>query len=98
MKFLIIRFSSIGDIVLTTPVIRCLKKQMVTAEVHYLTKYSFRTLLEANPYIDKFHFLDQDINEILGQLRAEDFDYVIDLHHNLRSLKTKRGLSKKSFS
>ncbi len=38
MKFLIIRFSSIGDIVLTTPVVRCLKQQVAGAEVHYLTK------------------------------------------------------------
>jgi len=39
-KILVIRFSSIGDIVLTTPVIRCLKKQL-NVEVHYLTKTSF---------------------------------------------------------
>ena len=56
MKFLIIRFSSIGgDIaVLMTPVVRCLKRQIATAEVHYLTKnvFSPRSWL-ANPYIDK---------------------------------------------
>ena len=45
MKFLIIRFSSIGDIVLTTPVVRCLKKQVLSAEVHYLTKAAFRPIL-----------------------------------------------------
>jgi ADP-heptose:LPS heptosyltransferase len=98
LKFLIIRFSSIGDIVLTTPVIRCLKKQVVTAEVHYLTKYSFRYLIESNPYIDKCHFLHDDIGEIIDDLKKEDFDYVIDLHHNLRTLKIKRQLGKKSFS
>ena len=98
MKFLIIRFSSIGDIVLTTPVMRCLKKQIATAEVHFLTKYSFRYLVESNPYIDKCHFLHDDIAEIIDDLKIEDFDYVIDLHHNLRSLKVKRQLGKKSFS
>jgi len=95
MKFLIIRFSSIGDIVLTTPVVRCLKKQLVTAEVHYLTKSSFRSIVEANPYIDKVHYWE---DEVIAQLQNEDFDYVIDLHHNLRSLKVKRALGKKSFS
>ena len=86
MKFLVIRFSSIGDIVLTTPVVRCLKKQLVTAEVHYLTKASFRPILEANPYIDKIHCLADDPDGAdLGDLRGEDFDYVIDLHHNLRT-------------
>lgn len=98
MKFLIIRFSSIGDIVLTTPVVRCLKKQVVTAEVHYLTKPAFRSILEANPYIDKIHTLQDDWQAMIHQLQHEDFDYVIDLHHNLRTLKVKRALGKRSFS
>lgn len=98
MKFLIIRFSSIGDIVLTTPVIRCLKKQVLTAEVHYLTRYSFRYLIESNPYIDKCHYLHDELEEIMEDLKMENFDYVIDLHHNLRSLKVKTGLRKEAFS
>ena len=68
MKFLIIRFSSIGDIVLTTPVVRCLKKQVATAKVHFLTKYSFRSLVESNPYIDKLHFLQNDFYELAREL------------------------------
>lgn len=98
MKFLIIRFSSIGDIVLTTPVVRCLKKQVLTAEVHYLTKKAFRPILAANPYIDKIHVLDDDLGAVVGTLRREDFDYVIDLHHNVRTLKVKRALGKKAFA
>jgi len=98
MKFLIIRFSSIGDIVLTTPVVRCLKQQIATAEVHFLTKSAFRPVLAANPYIDKLHFLQDDEEAMMADLKKEDFDYVIDLHHNLRTLKVKRALGKKSFS
>jgi ADP-heptose:LPS heptosyltransferase len=98
MKFLIIRFSSIGDIVLTTPVVRCLKKQLVTAQVHYLTKAVFRPILAANPYVDKVHTLDRDFDQLMVDLRKEDFDYVIDLHHNLRTLRVKRGLKKQAFS
>ena len=98
MKFLVIRFSSIGDIVLTTPVVRCLKKQVLTAEVHYLTKAAFRPLLAANPYVDKIHCLEGDLDGLIAALKSEDFDYVIDLHHNLRTLKVKRGLGKKAFS
>ena len=45
MKVLVIRFSSIGDIVLTTPVIRCLKKQVGGIELHYLTKKTFAPVL-----------------------------------------------------
>lgn len=98
MKFLIIRFSSIGDIVLTTPVVRCLKKQILTAEVHYLTKQGFRSVVENNPYIDKVHYLQDNLDELVRSLQQEDFDYVIDLHHNLRTWKVKRALGKKAFS
>ncbi|GAC1451150.1 MAG: glycosyltransferase family 9 protein [Chitinophagaceae bacterium] len=98
MKFLIIRFSSIGDMVLTTPVVRCLKKQVLTAEVHYLTKKTFAKIVEANPYIDKIHYLDHDLAATINLLQQEDFDYVIDLHHNLRTASVKRALQKKGFS
>jgi len=98
MKVLIIRFSSIGDIVLTTPVVRCLKKQLPEVEVHYLTKSSFRAVLEANPYIDKLHYLNDDLQVVINELAAENFDYVIDLHHNLRTMRVKKGLKKVSFS
>src|SRR5271170_4712056 len=98
MKFLVIRFSSIGDIVLTTPVVRCLKKQVATAEVHYLTKAAFRPILAANPYIDRLHCLQNDLDGRIDTLHEEDFDYIIDLHHNLRTLKVKRGLKKQAFS
>ena len=60
MKFLIIRFSSIGDIVLTTPVVRCLKTQLPFSEIHYLVKPKFKTVMEPNPYIDKIHVLQDD--------------------------------------
>ena len=98
MKFLVIRFSSIGDIVLTTPVVRCLKTQVVTAEVHYLTRQSFAPIFAANPYIDKMHYLQDDLQQVIDQLKQEDYDYVIDLHHNLRTLKVKSALKKKTFS
>jgi ADP-heptose:LPS heptosyltransferase len=52
MKFLVIRFSSIGDIVLTTPVVRCLKQQVPEAEVHFLTKKSFAGIVVNNPHVD----------------------------------------------
>lgn len=98
MKFLIIRFSSIGDIVLTTPVVRCLKKQVPDATIHYVTKYSFHSIVESNPYIDKIHYYNNDLDALIDELKLENFDYVIDLHHNLRTLKLKRALRKKSFS
>lgn len=97
-KFLIIRFSSIGDIVLTTPVIRCLKNQVPGAEVHFLTKDSFRSVVEHNPYIDKLHVLAHSWELMIEELKTEDYDYIIDLHHNTKTLKVKNALKKKSFS
>ena len=91
-KFLLIRFSSIGDIVLTTPVIRCLKQQVPDAEVHFLTKPAYRKVLEHNPYIDKLHFLTESFGETARALRAEHFDHIIDLHHSLRSFRIKCAL------
>ena len=74
MKFLVIRFSSIGDIVLTTAAIRCLKMQVPDAEVHFLTKEKFRSVTAANPYIDKFHYYTNNLNELAATLKNENFD------------------------
>src|ERR1700759_4834463 len=94
MKFLIIRFSSIGDIVLTTPAIRCLKKQIPDAEIHFLTKEKFKAVTIANPYIDKFHYYTNDLNAIVDELKKEKFDYIIDLHKNLRTYSLRLKLIK----
>jgi len=98
MKFLIIRFSSIGDIVLTTPVARCLKKQVPDAAVHFLTKQSFATIVESNPYIDKVHLLAHSWDTVVHELKQENYDYIIDLHHNLRTLRLRKDLGIKSFA
>jgi len=97
-KFLILRFSSIGDIILTTPVIRCLKLQYPNAEVHFATKKQFKVLVEHNPYIDKFFLLEGSLDSFIKPLQAENYDYVIDLHNNLRTSIIKYRLGKKSFS
>lgn len=98
VKFLIIRFSSIGDIVLTTPIIRCLKNHSEDFQVHYLTKLRFASILEANPYIDKVHVLNNNFNELIKELTAENFDYIIDLHRNIRTFKVKNSLKRFSFT
>jgi ADP-heptose:LPS heptosyltransferase len=98
MKFLILRFSSIGDIVLTTPVVRCLKKKYPDAEIHYATKKAFHAILKHNPYINKIHLLDDSVFTLINELKQEKFDYVIDLHHNQRTWLIKTLLSVKSFS
>lgn len=87
MKVLVIRFSSIGDIVMTTPVIRCLHLQ-TGAEVQVVTKHSFAMIYQDNPYISKVHTLgEENWNELVAQLKDEKFDQIIDLHNSLRSIK-----------
>ena len=84
-KILIIRFSSIGDIVLTTPVIRCLKDQLRDSEIHYLTKKQYQPVLAENPCIDRLWLYESSFAELLPLLRRERFDYIVDLHKNIRS-------------
>lgn len=97
MKILVLRFSSIGDIILTTPVVRALKVQL-QAEVHYAIKKEYSFLMKHNPYVDKVHELDQELGELTSSLKKEKFDWVIDLHHNLRTLRVKWALGVKSAS
>lgn len=97
MKILVIRLSSIGDIVLTTPVVRCLKKQL-NAEVHFLTKKSYYSIVSHNPYIDRVHLYGSDRAKMMNKLNQENYDLIIDLHHNLRTFIIKKQLGKKSYS
>ncbi len=96
MKILIIRFSSTGDIVLTTPVIRCIKTQIDQAEVHVATKKEYAFLMEENPYIIKTHILDKTLKSLITELKKEKFDLVIDLHKNLRTALIKLRLDIRS--
>lgn len=85
MKILVIRLSSIGDVVLTTPVVRCIKQQVPQVELHYLTRSAFTPIMESNPYVDKTHAYHSD--KIVQELKNEHFDLVIDLQKNHRSRK-----------
>jgi len=96
-KILIIRFSSIGDIVLTTPILRCIKQQKPDVELHYVTKETFTSILQHNPYVDKLHTFEKDVVEITKELIEENYDLIIDLHHNLRSLRLITSLGKRSY-
>jgi ADP-heptose:LPS heptosyltransferase len=98
IKFLVIRFSSIGDIVLTTPLIRCLKNQVEGAEIIYLTKSEFASILQSNPYISKVITLERSLSETIRLLKKENVDYIIDLHRNMRSFRVKSSLRRLSYS
>ncbi|QCR24559.1 glycosyltransferase family 9 protein [Pontibacter sp. SGAir0037] len=96
LKILVIRFSSIGDIIYTTPVVRALKQQLPGAEIHFLTKKSFSFMFNHNPYVDRLHLLKDKLSDTIKDLKAEKYDYVIDLHNSLRSAMVKVALGVKS--
>lgn len=92
MRLLIIRLSSIGDIVFTTAAIRCAKEQIPGVEIHFLTKKSMKAVTEANPYIDYFHYHDKKLSDTIASLKAANLDMVIDLHSNFRTYRIKKAL------
>ena len=92
-RILVIRFSSIGDIVLTTPVLRALKTQLEgEVELHYLTKAAFAPILESNPHVDRLWTMKDSLDEVLDQMAELEFDYLIDLHRNLRTARVKKRI------
>ncbi len=91
MKILLIRFSSIGDIVLTSPVLRCVSQQL-GAEVHFLTKKTFVGLVQYNPYVSRVFGWGRSPAKIIALLRRQRYDRVLDLHHNLRSWWVRQAL------
>jgi ADP-heptose:LPS heptosyltransferase len=99
MKILVIRFSSMGDIIYTTPVVRCLKKQLPDAEVHFLTKPAFKYIYDNNPYLDRLLLLKPTLSETIEEIKAEKYDYIIDLHNNLRTslIKLRTGIRSSTY-
>lgn len=96
-KILVVRFSAIGDIVLTSPVVRCLKQQ-TNAQIDFLTKKNFKSVVEFNPYIDKVICIEKDYSEKINDLESANYDLIIDLQHNWHSLRLKKALGVKSYA
>lgn len=96
MKILFVRFSSIGDVVLTTPVVRATKEQVADVEIHYLTKKSFGGIVTQNPNVSKVFTIEKSIDEVTDALKKEQYDWIIDLHNNVRTKGLKLKLRRPS--
>jgi ADP-heptose:LPS heptosyltransferase len=96
-KILVIRFSSIGDIVLTSPVVRCIHEQL-NADVYVITKEVFAGIYRNNPHVHEVITIKSKVAEIKDRLRAMQFDFVVDLHNNLRSAQVKSACNAPSAS
>ena len=87
-RVLVVRFSSLGDIVLTFPGLDALSARAY--EVHYLTKESFLPLVGLHPAVARVHSVSdhaslRELKEKVAELRALGFEHVYDLHRNIRS-------------
>lgn len=89
-KILIIRLSSIGDVLLTTPVIRHLKNKFPGGQIDFVVKKEFADLLKYHPGIGHLYQYDKNdevnsLKKIRQQIRNQHYDLIIDLHKNFRS-------------
>jgi len=89
-RILIIRFSSIGDILLTTPFIRQVRTKFPQARIDYVIKEQFWDLIRFNPHINNIYKLKSEsgiegLKQLTEELQKNDYDYVFDLHGSLRS-------------
>ncbi|OGJ89342.1 MAG: hypothetical protein A2268_08440 [Candidatus Raymondbacteria bacterium RifOxyA12_full_50_37] len=95
-RALFIRFSSIGDIVLTTPVLRCFARRYPSVKIDFLTKEAYAPLLQYNPYVAEVIPLKTGLlDELLAfrQVMARTYRLVVDLHKNMRSMALTAGLT-----
>lgn len=98
-KILIIRLSSLGDILLTTPFIRALKQQIPSLRIDMLVREEYADTIKLNPNISqKYFFGRNDLlnNELIKNISNEKYDLVIDLQNNLRSKKIVSTLNVKT--
>ena len=89
-NILLIRFSSLGDLVLTTPICRELRKVYPDSRLTLLTSEGFGRVLENNPHLDEiiYHHRKEtrnDLEKLIDQLRLQKFDLIYDIHNSLRS-------------
>ena len=81
---MIIRFSSIGDIVLTFTVASTIKSLYPHCKIDYVTKPQFKELLNACPDLDTIYTLTGTVAQLRKELDFNQYDAILDLHHNLR--------------
>jgi len=97
-KILIIRFSAIGDIVLTSAVVRCVRNKFPSATIHFLVKEKFRDAVITNKNLDKLVTFNDHPSEVFTKLQEEKYDFIVDLQRNNKSTALRRKLKRPSAS
>ena len=104
-KFLIIRFSSIGDVILTTPLVRCLRAAYPESQIDFLVKSEFSIVLSQNPHISNILTFDKkagkgELARVRSQVTNTGYTHILDIQKNIRSIyiSTGSGAKVSSFS
>jgi lipopolysaccharide heptosyltransferase II len=87
-KILIVRLSSLGDILLTTPMIRSIQRKFPDKKIHFLLRSEYENALLNNHYLEKtflFSRIDEENKKLIKDLRKEKYDLIVDLQNNIRS-------------
>ena len=87
LNILAVRFSSIGDVLLTTPLFRAIRHRHPTARITVVTKQPYVPLLSHNPHVERVIGLDpgRSLASLAAELRAGQYDHRLDLHDSVRS-------------
>ncbi len=97
-NILVIRLSSLGDVLLTTPVIRTIKKKFENAEIDFLVKPQYYDAVKYNAFLrEVIKYSTTNLKETIKSLKKKNYDLVIDLQNNLRSGKIRKALKTKTY-
>jgi heptosyltransferase-2 len=88
-RIAILRLSSLGDIILTQPVVHALARAFPRARLSYWVKEEFAELMRHDPAVAHVRVLEHDgrkLEDLLSMSsELEDADLIVDLHGNLRT-------------
>lgn len=105
MKILVIRLSSIGDIILTTPVLKAFKEKYPEAVIDFLVLDKFKDSIEGVPFVDNVILFNKERNDGLRnmekfgkELKKNGYDYIFDLHSKIRSKVISKNIGVKTFT
>jgi heptosyltransferase-2 len=89
-RTLIVRLSSIGDIVLSSPLLRALHRQLPNSRIDYVVKSEFADLIRHNPHISQVIEFPaggglSDLQSLRSRIHAAKYDLIVDIHGSLRS-------------
>lgn len=97
-NILIIRLSSFGDVLLTTPLLRAIKRKYPDSNIHYITRKSNQQIFQNNPYISKIISYENNLhNQIKELIQKNQYDFVVDLQNNLRSKSLIKNIKSQKF-